>query len=133
MSSTFKKPFAALARFACLALFAALAALPARLCAEGASVFSAMYSDANFFSNADVMAAYAGTWSGEQTVKFGDIAARGKIHITYAPAVSDGAVRLVGVGRVVSESGASAPTSCYMYERGGTLVLEMRSEGEAIF
>lgn len=95
----------------------------------GASVFSAMYSDANFFSNADVMAAYAGTWSGEQTVKFGDIAARGKIHITYAPAVSDGAVRLVGVGKVVSESGASAPTSCYMYERGGTLVLEMRAEG----
>lgn len=126
MLSTFKKFSAA---FLPLLFFAA----PLRVWGGGASLFSAMYSDANFFSNADVMAAYAGAWSGTQTVKFGDISVRGKIDITYAPSVSEGGARLVGVGKVVSETGASAPTSCYMYECGGTLVLEMRDDGGVIF
>lgn len=123
MLSTFKK--------AAAAFFAAALSLCSLGAAGDMSMFSALYYNANFFSNADVLNAYAGVWSGSQIVEFGDVAARGNVEITYTPEPSENGVRLVGVGRIASASGASVPTSSYMYQQGGTLILEMRTNSGA--
>ena len=88
------------------------------------SLFAKTFKNFSFFSNEEVLKAYEGSWSGSQEVKFGDINATGRISQTYTATQS----RLVGVGKITSSSGRSAPTASYMYIENGMLILEMRTE-----
>ena len=114
MLSMFKKIFVVLISIFAVANFAI----------ADDSLFVSTFKDFRFFSNAEVLKAYTGAWAGSQEVKFGDITASGRISQTYT-AVQN---RLVGVGKITSSSGMSAPTASYMYVENGMLILEMRTE-----
>ncbi len=102
--------------------------------AQSQSVFLSVFSNANFFSNDEVLKSYIGSWAGTQVVKFGQYSYPGKIEITYSPILENSTPKLMGVGRITSQNGDSIPTTSYMYVKNDTLILEMRTEsGEVSF
>ncbi len=109
-------------RLAVALLIAAGAAVSAFGEEPKASIFSASFKNSMFFSNADVLDAYCGSWSGMQQVRFGDIVSGGRVSITYSKISPD---KLAGIGRLTSNSGRSVSVLCYIYEDRGTLVLEV--------
>lgn len=97
-------------------------------------LFYASYGAKQFFSKTDVMKAYVGSWSGVQSIKFGDKKVGGRIDILYSPTIYDGALRIIGVGKVTSDSGHSVPIASYIYVQNSVLILEMRTaKGVASF
>ncbi len=90
-------------------------------------LFATSYGGTYLFSNTDVMKAYIGSWSGAQTIKFGEQTARGRIDINYSPTIENGALKIIGIGKVSSGSGRSVPIASYMYISNGILILEMRT------
>ncbi len=94
---------------------------------EKKSLFWATYGGIKFFSDADVMRAYIGTWNGIQQISFGEQKVGGRIDITYSQVESNGDFRIMGIGKITSNSGRSVPTSSYMYSQNGMLILEMRT------
>ncbi len=89
---------------------------------QKSSIFSASFGNSMFFSNADVLEAYCGSWTGMQQVRFGDIVSGGRVSITYSKISPD---KLAGAGRLTSNSGRSVSVLCYIYEEKGMLVLEV--------
>lgn len=97
-------------------------------------LFNTSYGAKQFFSKTDVMKAYVGSWSGMQSIKFGDKKVGGRVDIMYSPTISDGALKIIGVGKVTSDSGHSVPIASYIYVQNSFLILEMRTaKGVASF
>lgn len=117
MLSTFKKIFVS------VLLFAAACA-----CGEPISLFDKTSIAEAFFTPEQILKAYVGKWSGRQVVRVGENSATGRIEVTYTVDADSPDLRLIGVGRITSDSGDSVPTTSYMYIENGQAILQMRNE-----